>query len=712
MVHKLNSMILAAIVAIGLGATAQAGVLLVAGSPGYDPGTLTGLKDGTMFVAAGWGVTNTGTAVAQSMSYLNNVNMGTRAVRWDYTGAAGVELGNLGLSAGNTTSASAFAVNNAGTAVGISNKYVNGVSMGTRAVRWYASGTAATELACLSLTSAGVSGAEAWAVNSGGTAVGSAAQYDGDTPMGTRPVRWSASGAVTELGNLGLIGNVPLGIALAINDVGTAVGWVQKPGAAGITVGKRAVRWDYSVSTFAATELGNLGTDNNRPTGSTTTLAFAVNAGGTAVGWAAKYVNRTYMGDRPVRWDYSLSTVTATELGTLGWSSTNSASGIAYAINDAGTAAGYSQKYEGGILKGTRAVRWDWNALNNAATELGNLGLDGSGSTNAIAYAVNGAGTAVGYSQKFDGGSYVGDRAVIWLPDASAINLNDLGVVPVPSAGTATWTLTTAKALSADGWVAGSGTFDPDGDGLQAGYVRHWVTQVGLGGTWTNAAGGIWGRGPNWSTGTPAMQVGNATFNLGSAYAVALDRDERTKTIAIDAGKVTIDSNGHTLTAESGLSIAAGATLKADGTIVGDIVNAGTLAPGASVGTLSVGTEAVHGSVTMAADSIYEWEFDGTGDTIAIEGDLKFTGPWTLKLVDAGGTPTPGVEYNLFTFTGSVSGFVPAGIDDSDVSWNMEGAKILLDTTPGAGRVYLNIPEPATLGLLAFGALAALRRRS
>jgi hypothetical protein len=303
----------------------------------------------------------------------------------------------------------------------------------------------------------------------------------------------------------------------------------------------------------------------------------------------------------------------------------------------------------------------------------------------------------------------VGDRAVIWLQDAIAIDLTELGVAPVADSGT--WTLTTAKALSADGWVAGSGTFVPEG--AQAGYVRHWVTQVGLGGTWTNAAGDTWGRGPNWSTGTPAMQVGNATFDLGSAYAVALDRDERTKAVAIDAGTVTIESNGYTLTAESGLSIAAGATLKADGTIIGDIVNAGTLAPGASVGTLSVGTETVHGSVTMAADSIYEWEFDGTaGDTIAIEGDLTFDGPWTLRLVDAGGTPAAGVQYNLFTFTGSVSDFLPGDIDDDGVSWDMGGAKILLDTTPGEGRVYMIIPEPATLGLLAFGALAALRRRS
>jgi hypothetical protein len=706
MVHKLNSMILAAIVMIGLGSTAQAGVLLVAGSPGYDPDAQTGLKDGTMSVAPGWSVTNSGTAVGKSIKYDGGADMGSRAVRWDYTGTAAVELGYLGLRSDNYTSAGASAINNDGTAVGISNKYVAGVSKGTRAVRWDASGIAATELDSLSQNSDGVTDAGALAVNAGGMAVGNAARYTGDTLLtGTRPVRWDAAGAVTELGHLGLISGSTNGVALAINDAGTAVGWVEKPGMA-YTAGKRAVRWNASGT--IATELGNLGLNTTQSIFSRTdNIAFAVNAAGTAVGWAEKWApnGKVWFGNRAVRWD--ASGTAATELGTLGLSGTNppQSSGIAYAVNDAGTAAGYSQKYVGGILKGTRAVRWDWDAPLAAATELGNLGLDGSGSTTACAYALNGAGTAVGYSQKYVGGDDKGSRAVIWLQDAIAIDLTELGVAPVADSGT--WTLTTAKALSADGWVAGSGTFVPEG--AQAGYVRHWVTQVGLGGTWTNATDGIWGRGPNWSTGTPAMQVGNATFDLDAAYAVALDRDERTKAIAVDAGTVTINSNGYTLTAESGLSIAAGATLEADGTIVGAIVNAGTLAPGASVGMLSVGTETVHGSVTMAADSIYEWEFDGTnGDTVAIEGDLKFTGSWTLKLVDLGGGAPAAGQYNLFTFTGSVSDFLPGDIDHEGVDWDMEGAEIIL----GEGRVYMNIPEPATLGLLAFGALAALRRRS
>jgi hypothetical protein len=683
-----------AVVAIGLGATADAGVLLVAGSPGYDPVTQTGLKDSDMPMPGGpvSSVNNSGLAVGSSVSYDSGVNMGLRAVRWDYTGAA-TELGCLGLSAGNSTNAVAVAVNDAGLAVGNSDKYDGGVNMGRRAVRWDASGAAATELGNLGTDASGVTYAVAVAVNAAGMAVGRSNKYDGGGNLkGTRAVRWDASGtAATELGNLGAsLSGTTSAEAYAVNAAGTAVGAVALY-VGGISQGLRAVRWDASGT--AATELGNLGGAIAR--------ALAVNDAGTAVGYAQKSVG-VPIGDRAVRWD--AAGTAATELGNLGLSSIGITNARARAVNAVGTAVGYAQKYDDGADVGIRAVRWD--ASGTAATELGHLGLDGGGFANADAFAVNGAGSAVGYAQKYDGGgAYVGDRAVIWLPNASAIDLNDLGVAPVGEGGT--WTLTTAHALSADGWVAGSGTFDPDGGGSQAGYVRHWVTQVGLGGTWTNPAGGTWGRGPNWSTGTPAMQVGNATFGLNSVYAVALDRNELTKTIAVNAGTVTIASNGHNLTAESGLSIAAGATLKADGTIVGDIVNSGTLggagtiagavtvnaggrlAPGDGAGTLNVGTPAAAKSVTMAADSLYEWQFGGTGDKVAIQGDLTLAAGWKLALFDAGGTPTQDVKYDLFTYTGSFAGSIEADIDYGATGWRTAWIG------QEAGKVYLVLgPRP------------------
>ena len=52
-------------------------------------------------------------------------------------------------------------------------------------------------------------------------------------------------------------------------------------------------------------------------------------------------------------------------------------------VNSSGTAVGYSQKYVSGSNLGRRAVRWDGSGT--AATELDNLGVDGSGFTNAYA---------------------------------------------------------------------------------------------------------------------------------------------------------------------------------------------------------------------------------------------------------------------------------------------------------------------------------------
>ena len=62
-------------------------------------------------------------------------------------------------------------------------------------------------------------------------------------------------------------------------------------------------------------------------------------------------------------------------------------------VNNSGTAIGYAMKATGGINQGYRAVRRD---ATGTATELDNLGTDSSGATNAYAWAINDAGTAAG----------------------------------------------------------------------------------------------------------------------------------------------------------------------------------------------------------------------------------------------------------------------------------------------------------------------------
>jgi hypothetical protein len=99
------------------------------------------------------------------------------------------------------------------------------------------------------------------------------------------PVRWDASGTPTELGSIGA--NIPQisDSPAALNDAGTVVGWalISYPSPRGT----RAVRWDAAGT--AATELRDLGTVLDY----TLSEAVAVNAAGTAVGWAAANWNDT-----------------------------------------------------------------------------------------------------------------------------------------------------------------------------------------------------------------------------------------------------------------------------------------------------------------------------------------------------------------------------------------------------------------------------------
>ena len=341
-------------VAAALAPTANAAPIY--GGPTYDSSTSTGFQNPALPVAPGSTAGN-GTAVGYADKYTGGTSLGARAVRWDASGTAATELGNLGTNSGGSTTSIAYAVNTAGTAVGYAEKYSGSTYLGTRAVRWDAGGTTATELGNLGTNSSGITGNYAYAVNTAGTAVGQAQKYTGGTNLGYRAVRWDASGtAATELGNLGTDSSgVTLSNATAVNTAGTAVGYAQKY-TGDTPLGNRAVRWDASGT--AATELGNLGTTSG---GSTDGRAYAVNTAGTAVGQAQKYNAGTYVGTRAVRWD--ASGTAATELGNLGTDSSGVTFSNANAVNTAGTAVGSAFKYTAGTYVGNRAVFWGLDAV-------------------------------------------------------------------------------------------------------------------------------------------------------------------------------------------------------------------------------------------------------------------------------------------------------------------------------------------------------------
>jgi hypothetical protein len=428
----------------------------VYGGPTYDSSTSTGYFNALMAHQVGSPVVGNGTAVGWAEKYSGGTSEGSRAFRIGVTGA--VELGHLGTDGSGTTASQAVAINAAGTAVGRANLYTGGTYKGFRAVRWDASSTAAIELGNLGVNSSnGFTTTSASAINANGTAVGSASKYDGSTFIGGRPVRWDVAGTVaTELGNLGTNSSgVASGEAVAVNSGGTTVGSVTKYNGS-TNLGIRAVRWD-ALSTVA-TELDNLGANF----GYTDSAARAVNASGAAFGYAKKWgAGSALLGHRAVRWD--ASGTAATELGTLGTDPFGATDSEAYAANDAGTAVGFARKP--GPDLGYRAVRWD---ASGAVTELGNLGTASDGNTDSSAFAINAAGAAVGYAQKYTGGTYLGARALLWRADGLMIDLNSL----LSSTDSTFWTLEQARGISDTNWVGGLGNYDPDGSGPLPSYRR------------------------------------------------------------------------------------------------------------------------------------------------------------------------------------------------------------------------------------------------
>jgi len=100
-------------------------------------------------------------------------------------------------------------------------------------------------------------------------------------------------------------------------------------------------------------------------------------------------------------------------------------------------------------------------------------------------------------------------------------------------------------------------------------------------------------------------------------------------------------------------------TLGATTTITGAVVAGGPVTIGSSPGTLNV-----VGKFAMGAGSTYKWETlgsaPGQSDLIAVSGspgDLDLTGPWTLAITPL--APVKGGTYDLFTYTGVLTGSAP-----------------------------------------------------
>ena len=152
--------------------SASAAPITVYGGPTYTPG-VGGFQGGSVA-----GVNDAGTVVGNAGKYDGaGAELGSRAVRWDGSGAPAMELGNLGTNASGVTISRHRHQQRRHWPSARPTGTTAGVSKGTRAVRWDASGTAATELRNLGTDASGVTQSQAFAINDAGRIAGSAAKH-------------------------------------------------------------------------------------------------------------------------------------------------------------------------------------------------------------------------------------------------------------------------------------------------------------------------------------------------------------------------------------------------------------------------------------------------------------------------------------------------------------------------------------------------------
>ena len=574
-------------------------------------------------------------------------------------------------------------VNDNGYAIGLATKSVGGTS--TSAAMLYGFNTTATELTSTNAVNAFVN-----ALNDSNAAVGSIYYASGRQ----RAVLWNNNGPTFSLARFTSNGNNQ---ARAINNNGVIAGWDDSQGHGAVAVrwdgfnnevalpqlstnasgsgvalgqfinagnsiagssykyspdgqflGERAVRWDAAGNLI---ELQNLGTDNS---GSTGTAAYGLNDSNVVVGVAYLYTGGTGLGLRPVRW---APDGTAEPLSVLGTDSTGYNRAAATAVNNANTAVGYSLEYDNqGNYRATRALMWDAAGNMTVLPIVGDI--HGFNSPEAYAYAINNAGGIVGTATRDTNNLQAGMTAVYWRPDThEAIDLNAL-------LNSSRWQLTTAYSISDAGYIAGIGTYDPDGAGPLPSYQRAFVLELSLGGSWTGGDG-TWTDGKNWSSGTKAGASTPALFNRGGQqYNVFVNATAAASSLRVVNDSVTLYVNGsgsQALTVNGDLTVgdtagqSASLSLNGDTTATGGIYIGGNAAGAGGTGSLDINSGTVaantlkvfnaYGNVVRmwgGSLTVNSLSNDGNPDHfIWYGGDIHLNGTANIRIDPTGGEAAP-----------------------------------------------------------------------
>lgn len=201
------------------------------------------------------------------------------------------------------------------------------------------------------------------------------------------------------------------------------------------------------------------------------------------------------------------------------------------------------------------------------------------------------------------------------------------------------------------------------------------------------------GTGLTFSGSLTKAGTGTWTMNQNLSYSGGM---------VISEGTLVIVDLGETASAlgSGAVEVEAGGTLAGVGTVLGDTVVAGTLAPGNSPGEMQF-----TGDLFLAGTAVVQMELASLAnfDQISVDGLLTYDG--TLEITLLGGYfPEIGDTFDLFD-AGSV-----AGLQFDAITFNLGG----YDGTFDAGTGVLSIttvPEPSALALAAGVLVVLLARR-
>ena len=224
------------------------------------------------------------------------------------------------------------------------------------------------------------------------------------------------------------------------------------------------------------------------------------------------------------------------------------------------------------------------------------------------------------------------------------------------------------------------------------------------------------------SGGGVITKTGTGTLTLSN------NANTYTGATTVNGGKLLV--NGSLAAAAGTVTVGANGTLGGTGTIARDVDVFGTLAPGASIESLDTG------ALSIAATGTLDNELGRDGvnpvsDIVNVTGTVTLVAGANLKLTLFAGLDQP-VLGDIFYLVANDSADAVTGVftkldgtttmlvEGSVFTWNSQSWQITYKANYQAGGgssfaggndIAIKVPEPATLGLLALGGLALLRRR-